>query len=199
MNLALLLLLLALGMSFLGVATLPRWCFMTINRSQIWRLRDELDADMRAGRLPCHPAADELRNEFTQFLAVLPMLTPFAIRRMLGRLERRDLARVRQRRASQEGLTEDQRDALDRYHENLLRLVTRSMILNSWAGVAMLATAATYSWVRRSGEVLLVHLVRRWEVPVESDSRLAEEIRAAEELVHRDDAERVFGLQPLAA
>ena len=202
MDLMLFLLLVALGGYLIALATLPRWSFMTINRSHIWCLRDELDAAVRAGVLPSrHPAVQMARDEVTVFLNVLPSLTPRSMR-LAHDLVDRDLVRerARQREDAREGLTAEQKEILDQFRSHLMALLGRSMVLNTWSGVAMILVAGALKLAtRQSTTTRTVHLFRNWAVTVSSSSRISEEIDVAERVVEGSSTTGPAPRIPLAA
>jgi hypothetical protein len=175
------------GGYLLAVVMMPRWCFMTINRSSIWRLRDAIDTARRDGQLPAHhPAVLQVRGEVAGFLDILPFLTRRGLRLLLKNPAFRQADVDDPWEGICAGLSTDQRELLERFREDLVDLVARSVVLSSWSAIARLLVAALSRRFKnrdKGRSPQLVPLPFGFEVEIAGSSKVATEIKTAERLV----------------
>jgi hypothetical protein len=126
---------------FVAFFRLPRWCTRSLHRHRIWALRDRVVDDVIDGRLSAeHRAVRDLLRSLdhaAHSCSEMTMLGMYVYQRVMrsnreaARLQRMEQAKAR----SCAGLPDEQRELVGKYRENLVTLLSGTLLLGSWFGL----------------------------------------------------------------
>lgn len=153
-----------------ALLTMPTWLGMSINRSSLWKLRDEMFDARRRGELPDVDAVELRIRVIERCIAMLPTLTPFTIAKLV-----RDIPEGYEHRGGfgepAHGVDGPAAVKLQAYDLELGRLLTRHYLSGSWSGIGL---AVLFGDLRR----LLLHVLtkRRFDedrrIPAETEEKV---------------------------
>jgi hypothetical protein len=132
---------------FTVLFVMPRWCFRSVHRHRMWRLRDDIVDKVIDGVLPAdHPAVRQLVGRVNGSIRLAPKITLLRLL-VIDKVTGKTSPEVRAVLDEHAGcgpcdmteLTEEQCDLIARYNDriNILRIGTT--LTGSWLGIAVVA------------------------------------------------------------
>lgn len=136
-----------------AVATMPRWCFRSIQRHRLWRCRDNFADLILSGQLPKHPAVMHELTYMEGSIAMAPRVTlvnMLLFSRATSRVAPETVAWLdrRAKKPSTSGLTADQAAAVEAYHARHMRVVVGLLLVGTWVGIWSVALQLPAAIVR---------------------------------------------------
>jgi hypothetical protein len=128
---------------------MPRWCFRSLHRHRMWRLRDEIVDCVVDGVLPAdHEAIQQLVGRIGRSIRLAPSVTLLRLI-IIDRITGRTPPRVREMLDARDGrgpcdlseLTVDQCELIKSYNERIDILRIGTTLTGSWLGIGVVMLA----------------------------------------------------------
>lgn len=128
---------------------MPRWCFRSVHRHRMWRLRDEIVDQIIDGTLPAnHLAVQQLRRRIHRSIELAPKVTLlrlFIIDKITGKTSPQVHALLDYADGAgpcdRSDLTDKQCTLIDSYNERIDTLRIGTTLTGSWVGIGVVALA----------------------------------------------------------
>jgi hypothetical protein len=121
-----------------AVVTLPSWLLSAMNRSCLWRLRDDVFDARRAGELPDSSEIQRFIEQIETFIVVAPEVSALQLRWL-----RRRLPEITEKKgrfpADLPHHDLPERERFFRFQYELARILTRQDMTGSWSGLLLVA------------------------------------------------------------
>jgi hypothetical protein len=114
--------------------TMPTWLGMSVNRSSLWKLRDEMFDARRRGELPDVDAVERRIRLVERCITMLPTLTPFTIAKLLRGIPE-GYGNPGELGEPVQGVDGPAAAKLQAFDLELGRLLTRHYLSGSWSGI----------------------------------------------------------------